>query len=34
VETLAEAIAQNRDPVSKVLETASGLAKAVRSARA
>jgi tryptophan synthase alpha chain len=34
VETLAEAIAQNRDPVSKVLETAGGLAKAVRSARA
>jgi tryptophan synthase alpha chain len=34
VEALAEAVAQNRDPVPKVLETARGLAKAVRSARA
>ena len=30
----AEAVAQNRDPVAKVLETAAALAKAVRSARA
>jgi len=33
VEAGAEAVAQNRDPVAKVLETAAGLAKAVRSAR-
>ena len=30
----ADAVAQNRDPVAKVLETAAALAKAVRSARA
>jgi len=34
VEAGADAVAQNRDPVAKVLETAAGLAKAVRSARA
>jgi tryptophan synthase alpha chain len=34
VDACAEAVAQNRDPVAKVLETAAGLAKAVRSARA
>lgn len=34
VDAGAEAVAQNRDPVAKVLETASALAKAVRSARA
>jgi tryptophan synthase alpha chain len=33
VEAIAEAIAQNRDPVTNVLETARRLAKAVRSAR-
>ena len=33
VDDIADAIAQNRDAVSKVLETASALAKAVRSAR-
>jgi tryptophan synthase alpha chain len=33
VDDIAEAIAQNRDAVSKVLETAEALAKAVRSAR-
>jgi len=33
VDACAEAVAQNRDPVAKVLETAAGLAKAVRSAR-
>jgi tryptophan synthase alpha chain len=33
VDAVAEAIAQNRDPVSKVLETVESLAKAVRSAR-
>ena len=33
VEAVAEAIAQNRDPVSKVLETAERLAKAVRASR-
>ncbi|HUZ11255.1 MAG TPA: tryptophan synthase subunit alpha [Caulobacteraceae bacterium] len=33
VDAAAEAIAQNRDPVSKVLETAGRLAKAVRSSR-
>jgi tryptophan synthase alpha chain len=34
VDVLADAVAQNCDPVAKVLETAAGLAKAVRSARA
>ena len=34
VDAGAEAIAQNRDPAAKVLETAGVLAKAVRSARA
>lgn len=34
VDAGADAIAQNRDPVAKVLETAGALAKAVRSARA
>ena len=34
VDAVADAIAQNRDPVSKVLETAGALANAVRSARA
>jgi tryptophan synthase alpha chain len=34
VDAVAEAIAQNRDPVPKVLETAGSLAKAVRFARA
>jgi len=34
VDAVASALAQNRDPVAKVLETAGGLAKAVRSARA
>lgn len=34
VDAGAEAVAQNRDPVAKVLETAGALAKAVRSARA
>jgi tryptophan synthase alpha chain len=34
VDASAGAVAQNRDPVSIVLETAAGLAKAVRSARA
>ena len=33
VDAVAEALAQKRDPVAKVLETAGGLAKAVRSAR-
>jgi tryptophan synthase alpha chain len=33
VDAVAEAIAQNRDPVSKVLELVESLAKAVRSAR-
>jgi tryptophan synthase alpha chain len=33
VEAGAEAVAQNRDPVAKVLETAASLGKAVRSAR-
>jgi tryptophan synthase alpha chain len=33
VDAVADALAQNRDPVAKVLETAGGLAKAVRSAR-
>jgi len=33
VDQIAEAIAQNRDPVPKVLDTAAALAKAVRSAR-
>ena len=33
VDRIAAAIAQNRDPVSKVLDTAAMLAKAVRSAR-
>jgi tryptophan synthase alpha chain len=33
VDEIADAIAQNRDAVSKVLETADRLAKAVRSAR-
>ena len=32
--SVAEALAQNRDPVAKVLETAQTLGKAVRSARA
>jgi len=30
---IAEALAQNRDPVSKVLDTAALLSKSVRSAR-
>jgi tryptophan synthase alpha chain len=34
VDACADAVAQNRDPVAKVLETVAGLAKAVRSARA
>ena len=34
VDAVAEAVAQNRDPVAKVLETAAALGKAVRSARA
>ena len=34
VDAIADSHTQNRDPVSKVLETAAGLAKAVRSARA
>jgi tryptophan synthase alpha chain len=34
VDAGAEAVAQKRDPVAKVLETAGALAKAVRSARA
>ncbi|HEY5072758.1 MAG TPA: tryptophan synthase subunit alpha [Caulobacteraceae bacterium] len=33
VEAIAQALAQNRDPVSKVVETATTLAKSVRSAR-
>ena len=33
VDAVADAVAQKRDPVAKVLETAGGLAKAVRSAR-
>ncbi|MDB5452309.1 MAG: trpA [Caulobacteraceae bacterium] len=33
VDAVQDAIAQNRDPVSKVLETVESLAKAVRSAR-
>ena len=33
VDACAEAVAQNRDPVEKVLETAASLAKAVRTAR-
>jgi hypothetical protein len=33
VDAVAEAIAQNRDPVRKVLETVERLAKSVRSAR-
>ncbi|MBA3812468.1 MAG: tryptophan synthase subunit alpha [Caulobacteraceae bacterium] len=33
VDQIAEALAQNRDPVSKVLDTAALLAKSVRSAR-
>jgi tryptophan synthase alpha chain len=33
VDAVADAIAQNRDPVAKVLETAERLAKAVRSSR-
>ena len=34
VDAVADAVAQNRDPVAKVLETAATLGKAVRSARA
>jgi tryptophan synthase alpha chain len=34
VDAVEGAVAQNRDPVAKVLETAAALAKAVRSARA
>jgi len=34
VDALAEGVAQKRDPVPKVLETARALAMAVRSARA
>ena len=34
VDASAEAVAQNRDPAAFVLETAAGLAKAVRAARA
>jgi tryptophan synthase alpha chain len=34
VDAVAGAVAQNRDPVAKVLETAAALGKAVRSARA
>ncbi|HEY1426905.1 MAG TPA: tryptophan synthase subunit alpha [Caulobacteraceae bacterium] len=34
VDAGADAVAQNRDPVAKVLETAGALAKAVRTARA
>jgi tryptophan synthase alpha chain len=33
VDAVADAVAQNRDPVAKVLETAATLGKAVRSAR-
>ena len=33
VDAVADAVAQNRDPVAKVLETAAALAKSVRSAR-
>jgi tryptophan synthase alpha chain len=33
VDAVADAVAQNRDPVAKVLETAAALGKAVRSAR-
>ncbi len=33
VDAVADAVAQNRDPVAKVLETAAALAKAVHSAR-
>jgi tryptophan synthase alpha chain len=33
VDAIADAVAQNRDPVAKVLETAATLGKAVRSAR-
>jgi tryptophan synthase alpha chain len=33
VDAIAEALAHNRDPVAKVLETAAGLAKAVHAAR-
>ena len=33
VDAVADAIAQNRDPAAKVMETAYSLAKAVRSAR-
>jgi tryptophan synthase alpha chain len=33
VDAVAEAVAQNRDPIAKVLETATTLGKAVRSAR-
>ncbi len=33
VDAVAEAVAQNRDPVAKVLETAAALGKSVRSAR-
>jgi len=33
VDAVADAVAQNRDPVAKVLETAATLAKSVRSAR-
>ena len=33
VDACADAVAQNRDPVAKVLETAGALAKAVRTAR-
>jgi tryptophan synthase alpha chain len=33
VDAVADAVAQNRDPVAKVLETAAALAKAVRDAR-
>jgi hypothetical protein len=34
VDAVEGALAQNRDPVAKVLETAQALGKAVRSARA
>jgi tryptophan synthase alpha chain len=33
VDAVADAVAQNRDPIAKVLETAAALGKAVRSAR-
>jgi len=33
VDSVADAVAQNRDPVAKVLETAAALGKAVRTAR-